>query len=158
MPSAAHPCPQNRVQGAHHPACWLAGGLRGSAQSSPRGVPPRVPPGRAGLWAQRSSTSPLGSRRSAPSPAFQAITWCDRGSAPDAFKEVAPLFRTWDWGSRRGSRGLSLGRDSVAASHSPACAHRRPCAHPVGTLQAPGSCSLLVPVPALQGTLAHRLT
>lgn len=117
------------------PSCLLAGRgsqrqclnfpARGAAQSS------GAAPGRAGLWAPRGSSSSSGSRRSAPSPAFQAITWCGRGSAPDAFKEVAPQFCTWDWSGKAWVWGTELRPRPGAGSHSPACAHAGPApTHP----------------------------
>lgn len=87
------------------PSCPLA--TRGSRRRCPKlrapgGAPSRgAAPGRAGLRDPRGGSSSWGSRRSSPSPAFPAITWCGGGSAPGAFKEVAPRCRTWDWAGRR---------------------------------------------------------
>lgn len=149
-PSLAHPCPQNRRQGSHHPACW------------PPGVPETVPqvPGtrcrsalraaqrRAGLWAPRGSpwSSRLPPQRSRPGPAFPGITWCGGGSAPDAVKAVPLRFAP---GTRRRTR---VWGPSPAPGQG---ARAGPCAHPPGTLPAPSS--FQCPGPTLPRTLAHRL-
>lgn len=117
------------------PSCPLA--TRGSRRRCPKFRAPGAArscgaaPGRAGLLEPRGASSSSGSRRSSPSPAFQAITWCGRGSAPGTFKEVAPRCRTWDWAGRRGSRGLSPAADPGAGPPFAQLARTRARAPPI---------------------------
>lgn len=135
MPGSAHPAPRRGRKELTIPPA----GHQGVPEAVPKvlGTWRRsVLQGRAGQgWAPgtaRGGSSSSGSRRSSPSPAFQAITWCGGGSAPGAFKEVAPRCRTWDGAGWRGAGGPTepSRRSPRRRPFARRCAHVPGATHP----------------------------
>lgn len=130
------------MRGAHHPVCrWLGGSQRRRPKFRAPGAARPVARGRArqgwALGTARGSSRSSGLPPQRSRPGLSGNHMVRQRLSPDAFKEVVPLFRTWDRTGRRGSGGLSPAPGQGAGSPSPACSPHVPCARPPDTLLAP---------------------